>query len=58
MEEDIYNPPGKLPIVALAALLMKQERWGWSKAMHEAMKRREAAALRRSRPPRRQGRAS
>lgn len=41
-----------LTIVELAVLIMRQERVGWSKAIHIATERRAAAAERQSRPPR------
>ncbi len=44
---EIYNPPRSLPIVALAQLLMRQERWSWDRALGEAMERRERAYTRR-----------
>lgn len=47
MPEECYNPPGRMPLLALAELLMRQERWGWSKALYEAMVRRERAYQRR-----------
>lgn len=40
-----------LTITELAQLIMRQERVGWSKAMHLAEQRRAAAAARQSRPP-------
>jgi hypothetical protein len=58
-EEDwraVYSPPGTMTVTELAQLIMRQEGWGWSRALHEAMTRREAAARRTSRLPRRQGR--
>lgn len=44
---EIYNPPRSLNILALAQLLMKQERWSWDKALGEAMERRERAYTRK-----------
>jgi hypothetical protein len=44
---EIYNPPGGLRLRDLTEHLMQTERWGWSKALAEAMARREAAHARK-----------
>ena len=37
-----------MTIVELTQLIMRQEGWGWSKAMYEAILRRDAAEERRT----------
>lgn len=42
-----------MTIVELTQLIMKQEGYGWSKAMYEAILRRDAAEARRTQESRR-----
>ena len=43
----IYNPPVAMRLRDLTEHLMRTERWGWSKALCEAMTRREQAHARK-----------
>lgn len=58
MHDDRYTPPGSLSIIALAELLMRQEGWGWSRALYEAMCRRERRHAQREQERQRQRRRS